>query len=76
MLLWSVLIYGETAYIFSYTHVLNANIFSLLWSENLQILSNFCWPYTQCELYRKAKFWEDSKSQDKTQFENRHKSHY
>ena len=33
--------------------------------ENLQILSYFwifCWPYSQRELYRKAKFWEDSKS--------------
>ena len=47
---------------------------------NLQILSYFwifCWPYTQRELLRKTKFWEDWKSQDKTQFENkRPKSDY
>ena len=37
----------------------------------------FCWPNTPHELERKAKFWEDSKSQNKTQFENkRHKHNY
>ena len=44
---------------------------------NLQILLYF-WiffrPYTQRELSRKAKFWEDSKSQDKTQFENKQRN--
>ena len=55
--------------------------FHLLWSENKStnfvIFLNFCWPYTQRELYRKAKFWEDSKSQDKSQFEDRrHKPDY
>ena len=47
---------------------------------NLQILPYFwifCRPYTQRELSRKRKFWEDSKSQDKTHLENkRHKSDY
>ena len=48
---------------------------------NLQVLLHFrifCWPDTQCELWRKAKFWEDSRSQDdKTQLEGKqYKSDY
>ena len=76
-----VLIYGETVHIYLYSCNSCKYIFTIYDLKiNLQILSYFwifCWPYTQRELYRKAKFWEDSKSQDKTQFENkRHKSDY
>ena len=76
-----VLIYGEAVYIVSYTHAIHANIFSpfLIWNKftDFAVFLNFCRPYTQLELSRKAKFWEDSKGQEKTQFENkRHKSDY
>ena len=52
--------------------------FHLLWSgnkfTNFVVFLNFLSTYTQRELSRKAKFREDSKSQDKTQFENKQRN--
>ena len=66
---------GETVYILLYSCTSCKYIFTFYGLKiNLQILSYFwifCWPYTQRELYTKAKFLEDSKSQDKAQFKNR-----
>ena len=80
MLSRSVLVYDRTVYIFSYTHVLYANIFSvfMIWKfTDLVLFLNFLLTLQQHELYRNTKFWEDSKSEDKAQFENKqHKSDY
>ena len=71
----SVLIYGENCIYLVILMYFMQIYFHLLWSENkftdFIVFLNFCWPYTQCELYIKTKFSEDSNSQDKTQFENK-----
>ena len=73
----SVAIYGETLYIFSYTHVLHANTFSL---ENIFhfhfyrfccISDFFLDPTRNVNYIEKQNSENNSKNQGKTQFESK-----